>query len=251
MKPFRPIFTLTLLSVQIAASASIADVDFLGFSSDGKFAAMEQYWISDGSGFPGARIVVLSVADNTIMESFQSTWNEEMMYVNGEEMYYENSSNPARVTLLASAQSLLDSLGISAENTGTHCICHPLTDTGCEPEIAQFATNEGAVIYGGLEYDLRILNHPSTPDSPPEWLSMFEEPVLLEALIMDSDGNIVTNISEESFHPLYEYVSNYRIRDVFVYNDRLVAIILNTTEPGFEGSDRMFRMITGIIEEMD
>jgi len=212
---------------------------------------MAQYWIQDGSGFPGAQIVVLSVADNTVLRSFDSEWNEEMMYINGDEMYYENDSNPARTMVLESAKSLLDSLGISAENSGVHCLCHPLTDTGSDPAIAKFALNAGAVMYGGLEYDLKILNHLSSPDSPPEWLSMFEEPVLLEALIHDSEGNIVLNISEESFHPLYEYVSNYRIRDVYVFDNNRTAIILNTTEPGFEGSDRMFRMITGIIEGTD
>jgi len=73
------------------------------------------------------------------------------------------------------------------------------------------------------------------------------EKVLLEVLITDSSGNTVMHYLDDSPQPVYEYISNYRIRDVYVFNDSLVAIIMNTTGPGFEGPDGMFRMVTGVI----
>ncbi|MCK5115457.1 MAG: DUF2259 domain-containing protein [Candidatus Aegiribacteria sp.] len=242
---------LTVLSLFLAVSASgaasLASVEFLGFSIDGKYAAKEQYWIEDGSGFPRAEITVMSVADNNVIRVFEVHWTEELMYENGTEMYYENSMNPARETVLGNAESCLDSLGISSVYEGVHCVSHPLTDTGADPENVQFVTWVGSSIWMGPEFSLNLQNHSEKPDSPPDWLSMFETPVLLEVLITDAGGTEVMHLLDHSYHPEYRYVSNYRIRDVYVYDDSLTAIILNTTEPGFEGPDSMFRMVTGVI----
>ena len=247
MRPFGFSVLFLFLTAGVSSTASLASVEFLGFSDDGRFAAMEQYWITDGSGCPGADIVVLSVPDNSIIRRFELSWTEGMMYVDGVEMYYENSLNPARETVLENAESFLDSLGISPENEGVHCICHPLTDTGAEPESVSFVTRVGSLVYGGLEFNLSILNHEEMPDSAPDWLSMFDTPVLLEVLITHPCGNTLMHLHDNSPQSGYEYVSSYRIRDVYVYDDSLVAIILNTTEPGFEGHDGMFRMVTGVL----
>ncbi len=248
MKPFGLSVLFLFLAAGVSSAASLASVEFLGFSDDGRYVAMEQYWIADGSGFPGAEIVILSVPDNIIIRKFEVPWTEGMMFIDGVEMCYENSMNPARKTVLEDSESFLDSLGISPGNKGVHCICHPLTDTDAEPESVSFVTWVGSLMYRGPEYSLSILNHRRMPDSPPDWLSMFDTPALLEVLITDSNGsNIVMHLLDESPQPGYEYVSSYRIRDIYVYNDSLVAIILNTTEPGFEGPDGMFRMVTGVI----
>ena len=247
MRPSGLSVLFLFLAAVASSAASLASAEFLGFSDDGRYAAMEQYWISDGSGCPGAVIVVLSVPDNSIITRFELSWTEGMMYIDGVEIGYENSLNPARDTLHEEALPYLDSLGISPENEGVHCICHPLTDTGAEPESVSFVTWVGSLTYGGPKFSLNILNHEEMPDSAPDWLSMFDTPVLLEVLITDSDGNAVLHLHDDSPQPGYEYVSNYRIRDVYVYDDSLAAIILNTAEPGFEGHDGMFRMVTGVI----
>ena len=236
-----------IMASSISSAAFLASVEFLGFSDDGVYAALEQYWIADGSGFPGAEIIVLSVPDSRIVRRFEIPWTEDMMCENGSYVRYENPENPAREILREETRSYLDSLGISSENGGVHCICHPLTDTDAEPESVSFVTWAGSLMYRGPEYRLSILNHKEMPDSPPDWLSMFDMPALLEVLITDSSGNTVMHFHDDSPQQGYGYVSNYRIRDVYVFNDSLVAIIMNTTGPGFEGPDGMFRMVTGVI----
>lgn len=247
MKPAILFVLFLFLAAVTSSAASLASAEFLGFSDDGRYAALEQYWIADGSGCPGAEIVVLSVHDNSMIRRFELSWTEGMMYVDGVEIGYENNLNPARDTLHEDALPYLDSLGISSENEGIHCICHPLTDTGAEPESVSFVTWVGSLMYRGPEFNLSILNHEEMPDSAPGWLSMFDTPVLLEVLITDANGNKVMHLRDSSPQPGYEYVSNYRIRDVYVFDDNLTAIILNTAEPGFEGHDGMFRMVTGVI----
>lgn len=247
MKPAILSVLFLIMASSISSAAFLASAEFLGFSDDGGYAAFEQYWIADGSGFPGAEIVVISVPDSRIIRRFEIPWTEDMMYENGSYVYYENSMNPARTFLQEKAYPYLDSLEISSGKEGVHCICHPLTDTDAEPESVSFVTWAGSLMYTGPEYRLSILSHKEMPDSPPDWLSMFDMPVLLEVLITDSSGNTVMHFHDHSPQPGYEYISNYRIRDVYVFNDSLVAIIMNTTGPGFEGPDGMFRMVTGVI----
>lgn len=249
MKPSRLNVLFLFLAVSASSAASVASVEFLGFSVDGRYAAMEQYWIEDGSGFPGAKIAVMSVADNSIIRNFEIHWTEDQMFEDGAEMCYENTMNPARETVLCYAESFLDSLDISLESEGVHCVCHPLTDTGTDPENVLFVTWVGSPMWMGPEFSLSLQNHQEIPESSPEWLSMFDTPVLLEVLITDENGSEVMHLHDNSPQPGYMYVSNYRIRDVYVYDDSLIAIILNTTEPGFEGPDGMFRMVTGVIRD--
>ncbi len=251
MKSIRHTIPLILLLSGVLNAAHLASADFMGFSDDGRFAAFEQYWIQDGSGFPEAEIMVLSVNDSRVIELFNTRWNEELMFVDGVEMYFENTSNPARVSVNSDAEALLDSLSISSENIGTHCISHRLTDTGVKDESVTFVSWIGSMMWNGPEYNLNIVNHEVTLESPSEWLSMFDTPVLLEVMITNANGDEVMHHLDDSPQPRFEYVSNYRISDVYVYNDSLIAIILNTTEPGFEGTDGMFRMVTGVIVEMD
>ena len=247
MKPSGLTVLFLFLAIGTSAAASLASVEFLGFSADGKYAAMEQYWIEDGSGFPGAKIVVMSVTDNSVIRIFESQWTEELMYESGVEICYENNMNPAREIVLGYAEPFLDSLDISSENEGVHSVCHPLTDMGAEPDSVLFVTWVGSPMWMGPELSLSLQNHSEEPDSPPDWLSMFDTPVLLEVLITDANGSVVMHFRDNSPQPEHRYVSNYRIRDVYVYDDSLTAIILNTTEPGFEGPDGMFRIVTGVL----
>ncbi len=240
-------FLILLFTAGISGAAHLASVEFLGFSDDGMFAAIEQCWISDGSGAPGAELIIKSVPDDSVVHRYRILWPEELLYADGVEKVFLNSDNPASDSIHGLSQALLDSLGISPGNTGVHCIHHPLTDRDAVPDRVSFVTWLGAFSYTGPEYILQLRNHPEMPESPPEWLSMFDCPVLLETTITNRSGD--TLLFQKDSYPEYgyEYVSEYRIRDVYVEGDSLTAIILNTVEPGFEGADSRFRIITGVL----
>ena len=230
-----------------SAAGHLASVQFLGFSDDGMFAAMEEYWISDGSGTPGAELVIKSVPADSVIHRYSILWPEELLFVDGLEKTFLNSDNPARDSIRELSQAILDSLGINPANSGVHCIHHPLTDRDAVPDRVSFVTWLGASSYMGPEYNLQLRNHPEVPESSPQWLTMFDCPVLLEVIITDQSGDMVMFHMDSSPEPGYEYVSEYRIRDVYVERDSLLVIILNTVEPGFEGADGRFRMITGVL----
>ena len=66
-----------------SAAGHLASVQFLGFSDDGMFAAMEEYWISDGSGAPGAELVIKSVPADIVIHRYSILWPEELLYADG------------------------------------------------------------------------------------------------------------------------------------------------------------------------
>ncbi len=78
MKPSVLTILFLLLATAAAGAAFLASVEFLGFSDDGRYAALSQYWIEDGSGFPGAEIVVMSISDNSVIRKFEVQWTENM-----------------------------------------------------------------------------------------------------------------------------------------------------------------------------
>ncbi len=247
----RYLFIIAFIALSAAGSisaASLAQVRFLGFSPGGDYAAFGQYWIEDGSGFPGAEIRVMSVTEGEPAEVFQVIWTEEMIYGEDGRVELDDGGNPAWTTVLDQACPCLDSLGITGEHMGRHCLCHLLTDRGSDPYRASFVTWMGSPIYMGPEYSMNLLLHPPALENPPEWLTMFDEPVLLELVIEDRDGCMVMHHRDADSAQDYEYVSDYRIRDVFVFADSMTAVILNTTGPGFEGPDGMFRMVTGVLD---
>lgn len=253
---------VALLAAGSCNAAFLAASEFMGFSPGGAYAAFGQYWIQDGSGFPGAEIRVMYVPEGTAVRVFESNWTEEMAYdddgwlltdegwllTDEGWLLTDEGWNPAWTAVLEEAGPLLDSLGIKEENTGSHCLCHLLTDRGVDPCSASFVTWMGSPSYTGPEYTIALENRPSVPEDPPEWLSMFDEPVELTITIRDLDGRLVYSHSDQGPEPGYEYISSYSIADVYVYDDSLAAMILHTTGPGFEGPDGMFRIVTGVMD---
>ncbi|OPL18307.1 MAG: hypothetical protein AVO35_05525 [Candidatus Aegiribacteria sp. MLS_C] len=234
-----------------AASATLSEVEFIGFSHDGSLACFGQYWTEDGSGFPGAEMRIVSVAEDSTVRVFEAGWTEEDFY-GGDDPYraFEGTGNPAWDEVLAESGPFLDSVGISGAHRGFHCICHLPSDTGVDPWRASFATWIWSPLYIGPEYNLSLLLHPAEIENPPDWLSMFGEPVALELFIEDGDGRRVMHRADREGVPApgYEYVLDYRIRDVYVFSDSMVAIVLSTSVPGFEGPDGMHRMVTGMLD---
>jgi len=233
------------LMVGTASPAYLADGVFMGFSEDGSLAALHQYWVQDGSGFPGAEIIVVSTEDGRIVQRFEKMWGEEEMYADGEEMWFQEGENPASRIVLEEAGDYLLENGFSMNENCSHCICHPLTDLTADPHTVGFSTRAYSLLYMGPEYRVELKTPLQEMEDPPQWLSMFGEPVLLSLEVLDEEGNPVYSFSDETAEEGYQYVSDYRIQDVYVQDDRFLAVILNTTEPGFEGADSHFRLVAG------
>ena len=56
---------LTILSKSVALAGDYASRDIIGFSSDGRYFAYEQYGVQDGSGFPYSEIFIINTENDS------------------------------------------------------------------------------------------------------------------------------------------------------------------------------------------
>gem|GEM_PF-1277041 len=250
----RVILSAIVLLAASAATASLsAEVEFMGFSRDGTCAAMLERWFNDGSGAPSARLTVLSTVTGDPVWMEEVVWPESrLVEIEHSFMDIHSSVNPAGDSLLTLARGFLDSLGIGYGEPLVHCVCHPMTDRGVDPDMALFVQCVMSPSYMTPEMKLELIEDPCELEDPPVWLSMFDPPVLLTVTVTGEDGTILFCESDLDRQPeadLYagqRFVSDYRIRDVYMM-DRSIAVVLDALEPGFEGPDGMHRLVTGTL----
>ncbi len=237
---------IILACAGLTSAGTVGNVEFLGFSPDGAYAAMLEHWVSDGSGCPAARLTVMSAETDSTVFEMEWWWPEyRMEELESEGAYWLFPENPARDSVLLLSAAVLDSLALNDGLQGTHCIHHPLLDRGVKDDRATFVTWMGTPGWMGPGLTLDLVEHRHTPEDAPEWLGMFEEPVLLELTITDQTGAILYQHTDSEEDGLFRFASDYRIRDVYVLGDSVAAIVLNTLEPGFEGPDGKFRLLVG------
>jgi hypothetical protein len=244
---------MVLLEASAATAALTAEVEFLGFSEDGRHAAMLEHWFNDGSGAPSARLIVTSTETGDPVWMDELVWPESLIvWVEGPVWSMGEGLNPAGDSLLVLAAGLLDSLGIGRGEPMVHCLNHPLTDRGVDPDLAVFVEWVSSPTCMTPEMTLELSEDPCEIRNPPVWLSMFDPPVLLTVSVTGEDGEILFRASDPDrqcdidLYARERFVSDYRIRDIYLMG-RSIAVVLDAVEPGFEGPDGMYRLVTGTL----
>lgn len=242
-----------LLAVSMVTASVNAEVEFLGFSEDGSHAAMLEHWFNDGSGSPSARLVVAATGNGEVVYSDDLIWPEYLMWeLEGTDIWCEGKYNPARDSVLAVAGPILDSLRIGRWEGVRHCVNHPITDRGVDPDMAVFVEWAMSPAYMSPEMTLEITEDLWEPEHLPEWYDMVPPPVLLTMTVTGAEGeSLFTRRDSRRPEDVETYaqdrfVSDYRIRDVYLMGSA-IAVVLDAVEPGFEGSDGMFRLVAGTL----
>jgi predicted secreted protein len=242
-----------LLAASEATAALTAEVEFLGFSEDGTHAAMLEHWFNDGSGAPSARLIVASTQTGDPVWSEELVWPESLVVVaEGPVPFLAEDLNPAGDSLLVRASGLLDSLGIGWGRPVVHCLSHPMTDRGVDPDRAVFVQWVMSPTHMTREMTLELIENQCELENPPVWLSMFDPPVLLTVTVTGADGEALfcaSDMDRQQNIDVYarqRFVSDYRIRDIYLMG-LSIAVVLDAVEPGFEGPDGMHRLVTGTL----
>jgi len=242
-----------LLAVSMAGASINAEVEFLGFSEDGSHAAMLEHWFNDGSGSPSARLVVAATGSGEVVYSDDLIWPEYLMWELEESgILLESEYNPARDSVLADAGPLLDSLRIGRWEDVRHCVSHPVTDRGVDPDRVVFVEWAMSPYYMSPEMTLEITEDIWEPERLPEWYDMVLPPVLLTLTVTGEDGGSLFTRSDSrrpedvETYAQGRFVSDYRIRDVYLMGSA-IGVVLDAVEPGFEGPDGMYRLVAGTL----
>ena len=224
----------------VGICATLAEFGLLGWSESGEYLAWEQYGFSDGSGLPRAELTLVRASDG-VPVFMADTFPVESA---DPEPVYPSGDGTLRSILRSEAQPLLDSLGIVPGSSGLHPIHHSLCDLSVDPVKVSFYGWVVSVDYHGPEYLLTLGMSESGEPQVPDW---FPSPVLLQLDLEHVGGDRTLLTADSVLEAGYEHVFDYRIQDVYIFMDRFVAVVLNTTIPGFEGSDGGFRVVTGVL----
>jgi hypothetical protein len=241
MMDYKYILKVIAVSIVLAASAAPAlSADqawfrFRGFSRDGSCAAWETGGIMDGSGFPWVRFEVLNTESSQQMAEIEMVWQD-----------FEGEL-PKKALQESMEHDITDTcreFGIIPGNTGNMLVYHPVTDLGVTPDTAVFCLETYSPAYNSGELTV-VLTQFSSEQKPgyPDWFP----PPVTPVLDIIENGEKQRLFSEEQPPEQYEMCFDYSIAAVYSNPAvlRSFLVVLHSEEPGFEGPDGRFRVVSG------
>ena len=225
-----------LIFATAALSTDQAWFKFRGFSEDGTCAAWETGGVHDGSGFPWIRFEVIDTESSIPLAEMEMVW---------EDFEDEIRENASQDSIEQEITDTCNAFGILPENTGGILVNHPVTDLGVSPDTVIFCFESYSPSYnsGEITAVLRTLSAEQKLDYP-EW---FPTPVAL-AIDVIVNGEKQCVFSEEQPPDRYAMCFDYRIAAIYsnpAWNGSLL-FVLHSEQPGFEGSDGRFRVVSGL-----
>lgn len=280
MKQLQILGSVFLLIAAFSATTFAGDyaqLNFIGFSKDGKFLAFEEYGMSvpDMKGY--SRIFFVDTAKN----SFAAPEVSSVMTDAEMEEYDYSFDSPARRRAMLKAGPTLRKLGIVAGNTGRQVISRLLTDVTdesappYEPKSVAFAPDRRESMLNGRYYltlkavetdqvckaadDPELIEYvgvnglpiPKITDNPNRKKSNNEKQKLysFELALKIDDLQKTLILQKPLATPATRGCAiDYRIQSVHMYKDR-IAVFVGVFSPAFLGDDIRLRVVTGKIEE--
>jgi hypothetical protein len=249
----RAVETALLLAVcQVGLGYELASFDLIGFSGDGGHLAWEQCGTYDGSGFPYCQVTVMNVPDGSVLQVFSTVIDPD-----GTDAFPGVASMPdeqtARSMALSDARGLMDSLGIVPGDTGRLCVHRPLTDLSPGNDEVSFATGMYGPGYPASPVFDLVMENREAPGVDAETMEMWVVPpvVLYLAVVERGTGRETVLADETGTADESLYCYGYGLRDVIVWHDRFVVVVLRRSVPGFEGPDTRYRVVTGVLPRFD
>jgi predicted secreted protein len=220
MKILKILLSLALFVV-VARAGDAANLEFVGFSKDGRFLAFEQSGIQDGSGFSYANVTIVDTAKNTLVAQDSRTVERENATV-----------AQARTALRAS--SLIGRYKVVAGNQGRFI--------GIAPQAPNIQGQRSQFVYGGRTHELELLSEFIDVDEktcPDKIQSRLElrlnvSNVAGKPRILQKDGKLPASRA---------CAQSYEMKSAHLLGNTLVVFVA-VHFPGFEGSDIRWMAIT-------
>jgi predicted secreted protein len=240
---------LVLMPARLPAG-DFAELNFIGFSKDGRYLAFEEWGSLDGIGGDYSNTYYIDTGKNSfalpptlIDESFLTPAEQKQKKTLNKKLALVKANNLRR-------------LRIVPNNTGELLVAHLRTDwsagvflepRGAEPEIVRFNNNVPAYSRDdGKYYELTLKPSAFKTERCGEDAYKFDltladrtssETIPLQILQSDK------TIPESRFCPF-----GYRIERVYFYGDK-IAVFLNYFYYGFEGPDLRYLVVTGKLSQ--
>ncbi len=210
-----------VLLLSFARAGDAANLEFLGFSKDGRYLAFEEFGMTDGIGFPYAKVQVVDVVKNTVLAQ-----SEKMLET-------ENSTiAQVRAALKVAKDSLLNRYKIARANQGQFI--------GIAPLAPNIGGQRSEFIYAGRTHNLElnsIFAKQAAQTCPDEIASRLELTLTVagKTRILQKDGLTLPKSRACAL--------SYEMRSAHLYGNKL-AVFVAVSLPGFEGADIRWMVIT-------
>lgn len=234
---FLIVFLFLVLLPAESFAGDYANLNFIGFSKDGKFLAFEQYGVQDGSGFPYADIFFINTEKNIFAAAPVSVRIDRD---DATETTVRNKAN------LAAAKKLRE-LKIVKGNPGSLVLSHLTTDLTFNENLKN---NTETVRFAELifssyqkgDYELSLKSVPAKMKD----CDIFEQEIFkLELSLKDNESGATKILQKDADLPKSRGCAlSYSIQNVYVYAD-YIAVFLNVLTPGFEGADMRYMVVSG------
>jgi len=230
---------MLVISEPILASAQ-ADFELIGFSPDGTFAAWEMTGVQDGSGFHWVEFEVIDTGTSLRVDGFSHVWT----HIDG--LPEEEKVSAVRDSI----NRICTEFEIQQDAAIDLLVYHPLTDISVSPDTVHFCTDVYSPDYRSSRMTLVLEYSPADIDQYyPDW---FPPPVTPDLSLICGEEAVSffsETIIPEACRVNYDYGIAAVYRNPIVENSLLV--VLHTRQPGFEGSDGKFRVVSGEYENID
>ncbi len=230
---------------------------FIGFSEEGKYLAFQQYGTADGSGIPFSTLYFVDVKHNKYPKKQVETLDTTSE---------KSEGNILQQNFDAGADTLKN-LGIIAGNQGQKVVSHLFSDIGVELKTVRFAVGTPLA---GLYYRAYALTLEEMKSDKKCQLSKPKKNRTYILNLRERDGRKdCFGVGQSRMFTLYLHNENenvakilqkdrtlpssrgcplgYRIQDVYVYQEKYIAIFINMFTPGFEGQDMRYLVVTGML----
>lgn len=237
MKKFICALLFLFALAAVSRAGDYANLNFIGFSKDGRFLAFEQYGTQDGSGYPYAEIFFVNVEKNTFAAAPVSVRIDRD---GATETSVRNKAN------LAAAKKLRE-LKIVKGNTGSLVLSHLMTDLTFNEKVkdntetARFAELVLSAYQRG-DYELSLKSVPAKLKD----CDIYEQEIFkFELTLKDNETGASKILQKDADLPKSRGCAlSYSIQNVYLYADN-IAVFLNVLTPGFEGADMRFMVVSG------
>jgi predicted secreted protein len=226
-----------LMFGSIVRAGDYATLNFIGFSQDGKYLAFEQYGVQDESGFPYSSYYFIDVAKNAFaVPPVQVRIDNELA-----------TQKQARTRAKLRSAATLRRLRIVSGNTGQLTVARMLTDLSLEhpgsgkPQRVNFAEIVDSMYRSG-NYEL-VLN---PVEVKVKTCQHTDQPIYkFDLSLRDKDADKTVILQKDGPKPLSDFcLSEFAIQFVYLYKEN-IAVFLNIYDPGFEGPDMRYLVVTG------
>ncbi len=239
-------FCVAIFTATSVIAGDYAQLNFIGFSADGKYLAFEEFGTQDGSGFPYSNIYFVDVEKNSFAAPpVKKTIGEGLI---------DESKIPGEDFIRAKARTAaaanLRKYKILAGNTGKLVVARLLTDLNVEKikpngekkdQVIAFTDEVFTNVYENI-YELSL----KTSEVKIKECDYNYEPVLKFDLLLNGRNFDAPRIlqSDRSLPASRNCPLTYSIQNIYLFGNK-IAVFMNVYSMGFEGPDMRYLVVTG------